>query len=145
MLNSSGEYSGVKVYELIHKKIIEKLKENGTIEDFDKLTQEEKKEQKRLIVKSIVSSRRHAEEALAEYMRSNEFDEQLKNLLEGELTEQIKKLKINQVRLDVHSTKESCLPYQITLRCIKQALEEKFFGKDVAAARTTAEEEKEAF
>jgi len=83
-------------------------------------------------------------EAKESYSDDKSFITVDKTSQEGELTEQIKKLKINQVRLGVHSTKESYLPCQITLRCIKQALEEKFFGKDVAAARTTAEKEKEA-
>ncbi len=52
----------------------------------------------------------------------------------------MKELGIDKVRIDVHSTQESCLPCQVTLRAVKHALEEKFFNKEVADAERASDE-----
>ena len=139
-----GAYSGEKVYGLIRDKIIEKLQQNGTIVDFKNLSTEDRENQERIILKSIIASRRHSEEALAEYLRSDEFSDKFKKFLgvkkDTEVYNKVKELKIDKVRIDVHSTQESCLPCQVTLRAVKHALEEKFFNKDVAEAQWAAEE-----
>ena len=45
----------------------------------------EKEEEDRIILKSIISARRHSEEALAGYMRSAEFEAQLNKLLDEKI------------------------------------------------------------
>ena len=141
------------VYDEIKKNIIKALdaaaKDTKKYEGFKRI--EDKSEEERIILKSIVSARRHSEEALSEYMRSNEFYNQLDELLKEKIKKLGKKqadnqsatacLAINGIRIDVHSTKESCLPCQITLRCVRHALEEKFFGKELADAMEASYEE----
>ena len=138
-LLNKGKYSGIPVYDVIKANITKTLDAPATRQKYQDLKRlEEKSEEERIILKSIISARRHSEEALAEYMRSNEFYKQLDDLLKE------KKEKLNRIRIDVYSTKESCLPCQITLRCVRHALEEKFFGKDIAETMETGRAEEEA-
>jgi len=44
-----------------------------------------------------------------------------------DLKEIIKTLEIQRINISVHSTKESCLPCQVTLRTIETSLAEMFF------------------
>ncbi len=132
-----GGYSGKPVYDTLQENIDKALdaavKNTEKYPNFERI--EDKDEEDRIILKSIISARRHSEEALAEYMRKDEFHRQLDELLEKE------KDKVDKIRIDVHSTKESCLPCQITLRAVRQALAEKFFGADLAAALHASSEE----
>ena len=118
LLNEEGQYNGDIVYEVIKNKIIQILKEKKTI-GVDGPNDDES----RVILKSMVASRKHAEEALIEYMRSEEFSNQFNDLVLNKVINS----GIDKIVVNVHSTKESCLPCQLSLRAIVETLKEVYF------------------
>ena len=134
-----------KIYSLIKQEVVKILIANNTIQGGRELTDDEE----RIIVKSIVSARKHAEDELSRHMRSPEFEEKLKKQLnddkdyEGDLKSLICDSEINRIEMNVHSTLESCLPCQVALRAVRQYLEEKLFPPEEAQAREAAAEEED--
>jgi hypothetical protein len=149
-----------QVYNLIYSKIKDNLNPpaEGEIEASDSNLEY-------IIFQSIISSRRHSEEALANYMRSKDFKTQLKDALNEEIKRRvameeqqnyenyenlediIKFLRIQRINIDVHSTKESCLPCQVTLRTVQHSLAEMFFvgnKADLLGVAAAMQEEEDA-